>query len=119
MALSLTGNADYISTSPFDGKLIGRSASAAHPKLAATATNVVNKPPSDGRSIQEQWNDLLRGIIEAGAIAIIPDDPPQAPLLGIANKPNRDGTQHWLPRIARTPELRGMSQATVLYVFGL
>jgi hypothetical protein len=48
---------------------------AGAPKRAATAVNVVNKPPSDNRSIQEQWNDLLSDMVESGAIAIIPDDP--------------------------------------------
>jgi hypothetical protein len=86
MALSLTDNPGYIGASPFDGKLIGRSASPVHPKRATTAVNVVNKPPSDNRSIQEQWNDLLRDMVESGAIAIIPDDP--------GSTPNGAGTQH-------------------------
>jgi hypothetical protein len=52
----------------------------------------VSKPSPDNRSIQEQWNNL-RDMIEAGAIAIVPDDPlQQAPFLGIANKATGDGS---------------------------
>jgi hypothetical protein len=53
----------------------------------------VAKAPPDNRSVMEQWHDLLRDMEAAGAIEITPDDP-NYKLLGIANKPNGDGTQH-------------------------
>jgi hypothetical protein len=62
-----------------------------HAKLASTEISVA-KPPRDNRSIMEQWHELLRDIEAAGAIEITPDDP-YYQLLGIANKPNGDGTK--------------------------
>ena len=56
----------------------------------------VAKAPPDNGSIMEQWYELLRDMEAAGAIEITPDDP-EYKVLGIANKPNGDGTQHLPP----------------------
>ena len=73
---------------PFRAEMAKAAAPYVHAKLASTEISVV-KPPDDTRPAQEQWDDLIRRMIAAGAISLVPDDliPKPQPVLGIA-KPN-------------------------------
>ncbi len=75
----------------FRAEMAKAAAPYVHAKLANTEISVA-KPPPDNRPIMEQWYELLRDMEAAGAIEITPDDPYYA-ILGIANKPNEDGTK--------------------------
>ena len=76
---------------PFRAEMAKAAAPYVHAKLASTEISVV-KPPDDTRPAQEQWDDLIRRMIAAGAISLVPDDliPKPQPVLGIA-KPNGRG----------------------------
>jgi hypothetical protein len=62
---------------------------------ARRALHPVTKPPDDGRTVQEKFDALLRDMLAAGAIAVVPEvqsaPNQQMPLLGVTNKPNGDG----------------------------
>jgi hypothetical protein len=77
---------------PFRAEIAKAAAPYVHAKLASTEINVANKLPEETGPIQEQWDDLIRRMIAAGAISLVPDDlmPEPQPVLGIA-KPNGRG----------------------------
>jgi len=62
---------------PFRAEIAKAAAPYVHPKLAATEISV-NKAPPDNRSLQEKWEDLVRAMMAAGAITLVPEDHPGA-----------------------------------------
>jgi len=73
---------------PFRAEMAKAAAPYVHAKLASTEISVANKLPEDTRPVEQQWHDLVRRMISAGAISVVPDDliPEPQPVLGIAKR---------------------------------